>query len=374
MSARTWRTSPGTCSKSAGSTRLRRGASPASSGQPSSASWSSRWWIPSSTPTRLWTPSPPCRCRPSIREETEVFAGWGRFVYRFRWATLVASGLLLGASLTSLMLGGTLQTGGPLTSNLESFQAYRAINSELGGGNVRAPTSTFDLIFKSDTMSVGDPAYKDAVTTAMAPIQNDPRILSIKSPYNVPAQYATNLTSKDGHEALVLVEIAKTMATAGRAITFSGLTAAVGISAMLFYQGTFMASMGAAGAMVIGIAVLYGLTFLPALLSVMGPAVNRLRIAALWRGARAADPDRGFWHGLASWVMRRPIVVLVPTVAFLAITAIPFTQLRMANGDVDMLPPRLEARQGYDRLIADFPGQDQTTLNIVVRYSDGSPL
>src|SRR5919204_3849443 len=210
MSARTWRTSPGTCSKSAGSTRLRRGASPASSGQPSSASWSSRWWIPSSTPTRLWTPSPPCRCRPSIREETEVFAGWGRFVYRFRWATLVASVLLLGASLTSLMLGGTLQTGGPLTSNVESFQAYRAINSEVGGGNVRAATSTFDLIFKSDTMSVGDPAYKDAVTTAMAPIQNDPRILSIKSPYNVPAQYATHLTSKDGHEALVLVEIGST--------------------------------------------------------------------------------------------------------------------------------------------------------------------
>src|SRR5207237_2478802 len=65
--------------------------------------------------------------------------------------------------------------------------------------------------------------------------------------------------------------IATTMATAGRAITFSGVTVAIGLSAMLFYQGTFMASMGAAGAIVVGIAVIYGLTFLPALLSIIGP-------------------------------------------------------------------------------------------------------
>src|SRR5207244_1437935 len=56
--------------------------------------------------------------------------------------------------------------------------------------------------------------------------------------------------------------IATTMATAGRAITFSGLTVAVGLSAMLFFQGTFMASMGAAGAIVVAVAVFYALTIL----------------------------------------------------------------------------------------------------------------
>src|SRR5207245_3871741 len=94
--------------------------------------------------------------------------------------------------------------------------------------------------------------------------------------------------------------LATTMATAGRAITFSGLTVAVGLSAMLFFQGTFMASMGAAGAIVVAVAVLYALTFLPALLAVIGPGVNRLRIP--WFG-RAGG---GFWAGLANWVMKRP--------------------------------------------------------------------
>src|SRR5205085_6513425 len=110
--------------------------------------------------------------------------------------------------------------------------------------------------------------------------------------------------------------IATTIATAGRAITFSGLTVAVGLSAMLFFQGTFLASMGAAGAIVVAVAVIYGLTFLPALLSIIGPAVNRLRLPS-W--LQAAPQGRGVWHRLASWVMKRPVLVLVPTVGFLLV-------------------------------------------------------
>jgi len=435
-----------------------------------------------------------------------VFAGWGRFVYRFRWATLAASGVLLAISVALLMMGGTLTSGGPLTSNLQSAKAGNLITSELGAAKV---TSNFNLIFRSDTLTVSDPQFQAAVTDALAPIQSDSRISKMATPYNVPdGRVAQALTSKDGHEALVSIELnssgqkawkdydalraevksstltvtgtgfvainqafnktlesdlqraeyvtlpvtlillvlifativaaglplgvgiltivggiggtfflnrftdvsqyalnivtliglgvsidyslfivnrfrdelargqsregalATTMATAGRAITFSGLTVAVGLSAMLFFQGTFMASMGAAGAIVVAVAVLYALTFLPAMLAVIGPGVNRLRIPWFRRAASGG----GFWAGLANWVMKRPIVVLIPTVAFLVIAATPFLQLRLANGNVDMLPTHIEARQGYDRLLADFPGQDQTTFNIVVNYPDGSPL
>ena len=436
-----------------------------------------------------------------------MFAAWGRFVYRNRWATLIGSGALLAISVVLLMMGGTLQSGGPLSSNLESAKAQSLINAQLNSNST--PTSNFDLIFKSDTLTVSDSAYQSALTDAIAPIQNDSRIVKLTTPYsanNPQAQAA--LTSKDGHEALVIVElnstgtrawsdytdlrgkvqsstlhvtgtgfvpinkafnttlesdlqraefvslpltlillvlifagivaaglplgvglltivggvggtfflnrftdvsqyalnivtliglgvsidyslfivnrfrdelakgasreaaISTTIATAGRAITFSGLTVAVGLSAMLFFQGTFMASMGAAGAIVVAVAVIYGLTFLPALLSVIGPSVNRLSFGSVGRGGT----QRGFWHGLATWVMKRPIVVLVPTVAFLVIASLPFYSLRLANGNVDMLPTHLEARQGYDRLIADFPGQGETTYSIVVSYPDGSPL
>ena len=165
--------------------------------------------------------------------------------------------------------------------------------------------------------------------------------------------------------------IAITMSTAGRAITFSGITVAIGLSAMLFYQGTFLASMGAAGGMVVGLAVVYGLTFLPALLSVMGGSVDRLRLPFL---GRRHPEGTGAWHSMAIWVMKRPFVVLVPSLVLLVLAGSPFLQLRLANSDVDALPPSNTARQGYDTLLRDFPGQDQTTINAVVYYPDSSPL
>jgi RND superfamily putative drug exporter len=442
-----------------------------------------------------------------------MFASWGRFVYRYRWATLAGSGVLLAISIAGMLMGGALTSGGPLTSNLESARAGNLISSELAAGKV---TSNFVLIFSSSAQSVSDPAFKDALTSALAPIQGDPRIASMVTPYNAPdARIAQAFTSTNGHQALVSVDlkssgtqarndydalramvksdtlkvtgtgfvaineafnktleadlqraetvtlpvtlvllviifaslvaaglplgvgvltilgglagtfflnrftdvsqyalnivtliglgvsidyslfvvnrfrdelargasredaVATTMATAGRAITFSGITVAVGLSAMLFFQGTFLASMGAAGAIVVAVAVVYGLTFLPALLSILGPAVNRLRIPTfrprLPAGARVGERGVGFWGTWANWVMRRPWVVLIPTTGFLLLAASPFIQLRLANGDVDMLPTHLEARQGYDQMIANFPGQDQTTFNIVVNDPDGSP-
>src|SRR5438093_4088472 len=161
------------------------------------------------------------------------------------------------------------------------------------------------------------------------------------------------------------------MATAGRAITSSGITVAIGLSAMLFFQGMFLASMGAAGAIVVGIAVIYGLTFLPALLAVLGPRVDRLRLP--WIGRRRPE-GTGAWHAMATWVMKRPLIVLVPAVVVLVLAGTPFLQLRLANGDVDVLPPSNTARQGYDTLRSDFPGQNQTTITGVVYYPDGSPL
>ena len=164
--------------------------------------------------------------------------------------------------------------------------------------------------------------------------------------------------------------LARTMATAGRAITFSGLTVAVGLSCLLFYQGTFLASMGAAGGIVVAAAVFYGLTFLPAVLALLGPRVNKLSIPHLSPHRRGG---RGFWRVTAEAVMRRPLLVLLPALALLLAMATPFLHLRLANGDVDLLPANIEARHGYDNFTANFPGQDETSLTVVLHYPSGSP-
>jgi len=160
------------------------------------------------------------------------------------------------------------------------------------------------------------------------------------------------------------------MATSGRAITFSGLTVAIGLSGMLFYQGTFLSSMGISGAIVVASAVFYGLTFLPALLAIIGRNLGRGRVPFL-------QPDSagtGWWHTIATAVMRRPLAVLVPVVAFILVLGSPFLHLRLANNDVTALPTHEESRAAFDRLVNDFPGGNQTDISVVVEYSGGDPL
>jgi RND superfamily putative drug exporter len=159
--------------------------------------------------------------------------------------------------------------------------------------------------------------------------------------------------------------VAVALGTAGRAILFSGITVAIGLAGMLFYPGTFLVSLGVSGSLVTGAAVLYGLTFLPALLSILGPRVGAWRLP-LPRGRGGP----GLWHSIATAVMRRPVLVLVPTVALIAIAASPFTQLRLASADATILPPTVESRRGYDMLVNEFPGQDQSTITVVARFAD----
>ena len=164
--------------------------------------------------------------------------------------------------------------------------------------------------------------------------------------------------------------LAVAMSTAGRAITFSGLTVAIGLSGMLFYQGTYLSSMGVSGAIVVASAVFYGLTFLPALLAVLGKNVDRLRLPIL-------QPDtegRGWWHSIATGVMRRPVLVLVPVVAFILLAGSPFLHIHLATGDVTMLPKHEESRAAYDRLVDDFAGAGQNHISVVVNYPDAVRL
>ncbi len=164
------------------------------------------------------------------------------------------------------------------------------------------------------------------------------------------------------------VAISRTMATAGRAITFSGVTVAIGLGGMLFYTGSFLPSMGMAGGIVVALAVFYSLTLLPAILVLMGPRVNK------WSLPFGVGKGEGrFWHGLAMAVMRRPLLVLVPTVALIVAAGIPFAHIRLANGDVEQLPAQSEVRRGAELLRSAFPGQTETTITVVVSFP-GSPL
>jgi RND superfamily putative drug exporter len=160
------------------------------------------------------------------------------------------------------------------------------------------------------------------------------------------------------------------MATAGRSVIFSGLTVAIGLSGLLFYQGSYLATMGLGGAFAVAAAVIYAFTLLPALLAILGRRVNRLRLPVVGRQSNG----RGFWHMLATQVMRRPIVALLPALAILAVLAAPSLGLQLGSGGLKLLPPQNEARHAYDQIAQNFPRQDQEVIPVVLDYGSGDPL
>jgi putative drug exporter of the RND superfamily len=116
--------------------------------------------------------------------------------------------------------------------------------------------------------------------------------------------------------------------------------------------------------------VLYALTFLPAALALLGARVNRLRVPVL----QPRPFGEGLWHRIATAVMRRPVIVLVPTVAALVAAGLPFFSIKLANSDVQQLPPNAESRVGAELLETQFPLEGQNTIEVVLDFEHGSPL
>jgi RND superfamily putative drug exporter len=167
----------------------------------------------------------------------------------------------------------------------------------------------------------------------------------------------------------VAKSIETAVGTAGKTTTFSGLAVAIGLSALLFYQGTFLSSMGLAGSIVVAAAIFYALTTLPALLSILGPKVNRLRMPL-----PKQNFQQRFWSSLSNWVMRHPWLTLIPATSLLLAAAFPILSMRIANADITALPPNAESRKGIEILRNDFVGQNLTDIPVVVHFNSPNPL
>jgi RND superfamily putative drug exporter len=166
--------------------------------------------------------------------------------------------------------------------------------------------------------------------------------------------------------------LAHTMSTAGRAILFSGMTVAIGLLALLVLGLGNIGSLGLAGTIVVALAVIYGLTFLPAVLAILGPRVNALALP--WARSVETGARRSVWQRVAVMVMTHPWRVFLPVTALLLLLGTPFLHLRLGAGDATSLPRWAEARRGDELLRREFPGGDESRIAVVLRYADGSPL
>ena len=148
---------------------------------------------------------------------------------------------------------------------------------------------------------------------------------------------------KDRHDAVV-----EAITTAGRSAIIAGCTVVIAVLGLVLTGLNYMYGVAISTSLAVLVVMFASITLLPALLSYLGPRVDRLRIPFLSRGLEVkADGD----SLAARWshaVQRRPwTAAILATVVLLALAA-PALGMRLGFPDAGNDPPDTMTRQAYD--------------------------
>ncbi|MFF4984679.1 MMPL family transporter [Streptomyces sp. NPDC001046] len=175
----------------------------------------------------------------------------------------------------------------------------------------------------------------------------------------------------------------RAVGTAGSAVVFAGLTVVIALVGLAVVNIPMLTKMGVAAAGTVAIAVLIALTMVPALLGYAGRRVkpmgekSRLRGRAKGRDAsdRPAEPAKpNLGTRWASFVVRRPLAVLLLAVVGLGAAAVPAADLELGLPDDGSQPTSTTQRRAYDLLSEGFgPGFNGPLMVVVDAKGSDDP-
>jgi putative drug exporter of the RND superfamily len=168
--------------------------------------------------------------------------------------------------------------------------------------------------------------------------------------------------------------VAIMVGTSGKAVSFSGMAVAIGLAGLVVFDAPALRSIGIGGAITVFASLFFALTFLPALLGMLGTRVDALSLGSLVRRLRRAGglsprPEvqrESRWVRVANAVMAHPVLVLVPTLVLLLAAGIPFLRLEQGIPDAYTLPEGLESREAAVALQRDFEPGTVTPVVVLV--------
>ncbi|WP_164386169.1 MMPL family transporter [Streptomyces sp. OM5714] len=164
--------------------------------------------------------------------------------------------------------------------------------------------------------------------------------------------------------------------TAGSAVVFAGLTVVIALAGLSVVGIPMLTEMGlgAAGAVVVG--VLIALTLVPAFLGFWPNAILTRKDRKARRAGGTPRETRKVNGGTrwASFVLRRPLLVLLAAVAGLGALALPMTDLQLGMPGDEALSKETTQRRAYDALAEGFgPGFNGPLTVVVDAKGTGDP-
>ena len=166
-----------------------------------------------------------------------------------------------------------------------------------------------------------------------------------------------------GHGHPPHAAVIRTVRTAGRTVAFSAGTVAASLLALLIFPIAFLKSFAYAGVAVAGLAGVFSVVVLPAMLAALGTRVNALPVGRRWE--RDKPEEEGFWYRAATRVMHRPGAITVAVIAVLVVAGLPFFNIELGLPDDRVLPEAAPARAAADVIRDEFTSNEAGATSVV---------
>jgi RND superfamily putative drug exporter len=148
---------------------------------------------------------------------------------------------------------------------------------------------------------------------------------------------------KDRHDAVV-----EAVTTAGRSVIIAGATVVIAVLGLFLTGLPYMYGVAISASIAVLVVMLAAVSLLPALLSYLGPRVDRLRIPLLGRTLKAEGDGESPAARWSHAVQRRPWTAAIAATALLLALAAPALGMRLGFPDAGNDPPDTMTRQAYD--------------------------
>jgi RND superfamily putative drug exporter len=141
--------------------------------------------------------------------------------------------------------------------------------------------------------------------------------------------------------------------TAGRAVLFAGITVIISLTGMLLLGISFLYGVAMAAALAVLFTMIAALTLLPALLTIAGRRVDKLRIPGLGKREPSTAEDTR-WFRWSREIQRRPVAAALLSGGLLVLLCVPTLSLRLGSNDAGTDPAGSSTREAYDLLAEGF--------------------
>ena len=150
--------------------------------------------------------------------------------------------------------------------------------------------------------------------------------------------------------------VIKTGATASRTVFFSGMTVVIALLGVFIVPHTLFFATALGAIAVVLVSVTATLTFLPAVLMVLGPRVDFLRLPFVRRSTAGSEEQRpGFWEFITRKTMRYPVVSILVVGGLMVWASVNYFGINTGFNSVETFPEDSHTREAFTALEEDFP-------------------